>query len=66
MIDKDKNGDILNKIMNMIVNMYNIEEVEVIKHNMIKEEIYQQIGLLKLKNMETIPLEEVREKKKGK
>lgn len=42
--------------MSVVINDSNIKEIKIVKNNSIlKEKIYQQMTLLKLEDMETIP-----------
>jgi len=64
MFDKEQNSEELNKIIGELVNkQYALFDDNKETNNVqLEEEIYQQMNLIKLKNLNIIPLEKVRRK----
>ena len=64
MFDEEQNQEELNKIMSVIVNKQGIlsDDYEETNNTQIKEQIYQQMNLIKLEHLNVLPLEEIRKK----
>jgi len=64
MFDKEQNPEELNKIMNVIVDKQGIlsEDYEDTNNAQLDEEIYQQMNLINSKDLNVLPLEEIRKK----
>jgi len=64
MFDKGQNSEKLNKIMGILVDKQEVLSYDNEETNNIwlEEEICQQINLIKLKDLDAIPLEEIRRK----
>ena len=64
MFDKEQNPKELNKIMSVIADKQGIlsDEYEEPNNAQLEEEIYQQINLIKLEDLNVLPLEEIRKK----
>ena len=62
MFDKEQNPEELNKIMSIIVDKQGIllDDYEESNNAQLEEEIYQQMNLIKLEDLNVIPLEEIR------
>jgi len=62
--DKEQNSEELNKIMNVIIDKQGIlsNDYEVINNALLEEEIYQEMNLIKLEDLNVLPLEEVRKR----
>ena len=63
MLDKDQNPKELNKIIATIVDKQGVfsDENKETNHVQIEEKMYLQLNLLKLKDLDAIPLEELRD-----
>ena len=71
MFDKEQNMEELNKIMSTIADKQDIlsDDNEETNNFQLEEEMYQQMNLIKLKDLNVVPLEEIRKnlnKKYGK
>ena len=64
MFEKEQNSEELNKIMSAISNKHDVlsDENEETNNVELEEEIYQQMNLLKLDDLNALPLEEIRRK----
>jgi len=64
MFDKEQTPEGLNKIMNVIVDKSGILSYDYEETNkaQLGEEIYQQMNLIKLEDLNVLPLEEIRKK----
>ena len=64
MFDVEQNPEELNKIMSIISDKYDIFSYDNEETNnvQLKEEIYQQMNLIKLEDLNILPLEEIRRK----
>jgi len=64
MFDKGQNLDELNKIMDAVSDKHDVLSDENKETNNVKleEEIYQQMDLIKLEDLDVLPLEEIRKK----
>jgi len=64
MLNKEQNPEELNKIMSVIVDKQRIlsDDYEESNNAQLEEEIYQQMNLIKLKDLNVLPLEEIRKK----
>ena len=63
MFEKEHNPEELNKIMSVIVDKQGVlSENEESNNTQIEEEIYQQMNLIKLEDLNVIPLEEIKKK----
>jgi len=64
MFDREQNSQELNKIMRIIVDKQGIlsDDYEETNNTQLEEEIYQQINLIKLEDLNILPLEEIRQK----
>ena len=64
MFKKDQTPEELNKIMSAISDKYEVlsDENEETNNVQLEEEIYQQINLIKLENLNVLPLEGIRRK----
>ena len=64
MFDKEQNFEKLNKIMRVISDKYNVlsDDNEKTNNVQLEEEIYQQMNLIKLRDLNILPLEEIRRK----
>jgi len=64
MFDKEQNGEKLNKIISIIVDKQGIlsDDFEETNNTQLEEEIYQQMNLMKLEDVNVLPLEEIRKK----
>ena len=64
MFDKEQNSEELNKIMSIIVDKQEIlsDDYEESNNAKLEEEIYQQMNLIKLDDLNILPLEEIRKK----
>ena len=62
MFDKEQNPEELNKIMNAISDKYDVmsNNNEETNNVQLEEEIYQQINFIKLDDLNTLPLEEIK------
>ena len=64
MFDKEQNPEELNKIISVIVDKQGAlsDGYEETNNTQLEEEIYQQMNLIKLEDLNIIPLEEIRKK----
>jgi len=64
MFDKEQNPEELNKIMSVITDKQGIssDDYEETNNTQLEEEIYQQMNLIKLEDLNVLPLEEIRKK----
>ena len=64
MFDKEQNLEKLNKIMSIIVDKQGklSDDYEETNNAQLEEEIYQQMNLIKLEDVNALPLEEIRKK----
>ena len=64
MFDLKQNPEELNKLMSAISDKYNVmsDDNEETNNVQLEEEIYQQINLIKLRDLNVLPLEEIRRK----
>ena len=64
MFDKEQNPEELNKIMSVIVDKQGMlsDDYEETNNALLKEEIYQQMNLIKLEDLNVLPLEEIRKR----
>ena len=64
MFDKEQNPKELNKIMSIIVDKQGIlsDDYENTNNTQLEEEIYQQMNLIKLEDLNVLPLKEIRKK----
>ena len=64
MFDKEQNPEELNKIMSVIVGKQGklSDDYEESNNALLEEEIYQQMNLIKLEDLNVLPLEEIRKK----
>jgi len=62
MFDKEQNPNELNKIMSAISDKYDVlsNDNEETNNVHLEEEIYQQMNLIKLDDLNTLPLEEIK------
>jgi len=61
MFDREENPEELNKIMSVIVDKQGIlsDDYEETNNTQLEEEIYQQMNLIKLEDLNVLPLEEI-------
>jgi len=64
MFNKEQNSDELNKIMRTISNKHDVllDDNEETNNIQLKEEIYQQMNLIKLDDLNALPLKEIKRK----
>ena len=64
MFDKEENSEELNKIMSAISDKHDVlsDDNEETNNVQLEEEIYQQMNLIKLEDLNILPLEEIRRK----
>ena len=64
MFDKEQNPEELNKIMSAISDKYDAlsDDNEETNNVQLEEEIYQQMNLIKLEDLNVLPLEEIKRK----
>ena len=64
MFDKEQNLEKLNKIMSIIVDKQGIlsNDYEGTNNAQLEEEVYQQMNLIKLEDLNVLPFEEIRKK----
>ena len=64
MFDKKQNPQELNKIISVIIDKQGIlsNDYEETNNAQLEEEIYQQMNLIKLEDLNVLPLEEIRKK----
>ena len=67
MFDEEQNPEELNKIMSVIVDKQGILSDDYETNNAhIEEEFYQQMNIIKLEDLNALPLEEIRKKVRSK
>ena len=64
MFEKEQNPEELNKIMSITVNKQGMlsDDYEETNNALLEEEIYQQMNLIKLEDLNVLPLEEIKKR----